>query len=81
MGLMLMDPHYRSKGLGEGLFSSFKQWIETNDFSEIRLGVLIENHRALKFWRKLGFKEFKRVPDYEIGNKKTTAIAMRIDLK
>ncbi|WP_261178628.1 N-acetyltransferase [Anaerobacillus sp. CMMVII] len=80
MGLMFIDPFYRNTGLGETIFTNFKDWVQNSNLKEIQLGVLIENKKAFKFWKKLGFQEFKRIENYQIGDNETTVIAMKLEL-
>jgi RimJ/RimL family protein N-acetyltransferase len=80
MGLMIIDPLYRNARLGENIFTKFKDWVQNSNLKEIRLGVIIENEKAIKFWKKLSFQEFKRLENYQIGDNETTVIAMKLDL-
>lgn len=80
IGLMIIDPLYRNTGLGEQIFINFKNWVENSNLTEIRVGVLDENEKAFNFWKKIGFQEFKRIENYQIGNNETTVIGMKLDL-
>lgn len=77
IGLMLIDPLERRKGLGEKIIDRLLEWLRQSNVHELRLGVVRQNTRALNFWRKVGF--------VETGEKKMEIAAQRflniIDMK
>lgn len=59
LGLMLIAPNYRNNGLGKLIFDDTEEWAIDLGAKSIRLAVVEQNIKALKFWEKLGFKIFK----------------------
>lgn len=56
IGLLLVSPILRSHKVGSSIFTCFEQAAMAFGGKEINLIVQDQNSRALKFWKKLGFK-------------------------
>ena len=69
IGLMLIDPSERRKGLGEKIIDRLLEWLKQSNVNELRLGVVRQNTSALNFWKKVGF--------VETGEKKMEIAAQR----
>jgi GNAT superfamily N-acetyltransferase len=76
LGLMLIDPEYRGKGLGHKLYQAFENWILEQGAVGVCLGVVEENDKALAFWGSLGFQEHDRQPSRQFGDKTHAIITM-----
>ena len=50
-------PNYKRKGIGKRLLQKILDWTKSRNFERIHLNCYIKNQEALKFYRKLGFKE------------------------
>lgn len=57
LGLLVIEPAMRRNGIGEKAEKLLENWARSNNFSQIRLGVLFGNDKGLRFWHKLGYKE------------------------
>lgn len=79
LGLMLIDPLLRGKGLGRKLHNLLLEMIAEYKAESIRIGVVEENKNALIFWKNLGYKEIDRVT-MELGNKENTVIVMKYNI-
>lgn len=79
IGLMLIDPDERGKGLGNKLHEYIKTMVSQAGGRLLRLGVAEENYRAYKFWSELGYREIDRV-NMTYGNKEHTVIVMNLSL-
>src|SRR3546814_14508026 len=54
----------RGRGVGRSIYSTVESWAAARGATEIRLAVLEANEAAERFWRSLGFIEYRRVgPD------------------
>lgn len=60
LGLMLIDPEERGLGLGKVIHESLSNWIKYQNGEKIRIGILDNNHRAIKFWSKIGYVLVKK---------------------
>src|SRR3546814_9848526 len=61
---MCVDGAQRGRGGGRSSYSTVESWAAARGATEIRLAVLEANEAAERFWRSLGFIEYRRVgPD------------------
>lgn len=54
---IVVDPEYRGKGVGSGIFSHLKDFARSNSYSSIRLDVIDTNPSARRLYERLGFCE------------------------
>ena len=64
LGLLVLEPRSRGKGIGETANELVEDWARSNNFSRIRLGVLFDNEKGLRFWHRVGYKETGEVKPY-----------------
>ena len=76
LGLLLLDPTRRNKGLGRQVYQAFEQWVCQLGAKQIYLGVLEENERAYRFWQSMGFEIVERQAPRRIGKKEQIVITM-----
>ncbi|WP_425448908.1 GNAT family N-acetyltransferase [Dethiothermospora halolimnae] len=76
LGLLMIAPKYRNNGLGEKIYKKYRHWVFDNGSKTIRLGVLYENHKALKFWQRIGLDIIRKVKGYKTGNRMTSVYIM-----
>lgn len=60
IGLLMIDPDHRHRGLGERIYRSVEAWIRTTGAERISLCVLEQNDAAYRFWIRMGFAETER---------------------
>src|SRR3546814_1757910 len=61
---MIVDAAQRGRGVGRPIYSTVESWAAARGATELRLAVLEANDAAERFWRSLGFIEYRRVgPD------------------
>lgn len=56
IGLLLISPAMRGKGLGRRIVDYLVKNLSTIGVDQIQLGVLEENVMGLEFWQKMGFQ-------------------------
>jgi len=56
IGLLMIHVEYHSKGYGKMVYNLFEEKLKQRGFTKVRIGVLLENIGAKKFWTSLGFK-------------------------
>lgn len=56
LGFMFVQPHFRGKGVSQGIIKRAKAWAKSRDLPELRLEVYSENQRAIRAYEKAGFK-------------------------
>jgi GNAT superfamily N-acetyltransferase len=67
IGLLLLDPAFRSRGLGQRLYGAFEAWAARSGASRIDLGVVEANTGAARFWTRRGFRRIERRPPRRFG--------------
>jgi GNAT superfamily N-acetyltransferase len=70
IGLMLVDPSKRGRGLGTRILAGFENWAASQGAKQIRLGVVEENVKALRFWQRSGYKLHSKSDPTPMGQKK-----------
>lgn len=60
LGLLLLDPAFRSHGVGRAIVDELDRWVFSEGGLELRLGVVERNARAVDFWKRMGFLEMER---------------------
>ncbi len=64
---LVIDEHYRGKGVGRLLIEKVKQWAKGKGNDSIRLHCNVKRTAAHRFYEHLGFKEVKQQKNYEIN--------------
>ncbi|MBP2644836.1 MAG: acetyltransferase [Firmicutes bacterium] len=64
LGLLLIDPAFRSQGLGSQAYRKLERWTLAHNMSLIKLGVLLPNTSAQRFWESLGFRKTGEIKPY-----------------
>ncbi|MGC8975626.1 MAG: ribosomal protein S18-alanine N-acetyltransferase [Thermoprotei archaeon] len=59
-----VDPESRGVGLGKKLLSAFEERCLELKIKCLELEVSVKNERAMKLYKKLGYKIVERLPDY-----------------
>ena len=80
IGLLLVHPDFRGKGLGRCITESTQSAAEENQVEALMLGVLKCNTAALRFWKSLGFEEVERYGPCDFGMKRHMVVPMRKEL-
>lgn len=61
IGLMLLDPKQRGKGLGTIVHETLVVWAVELGAKSFRLGAIKKNPQGLAFWSSLGYEKIKEV--------------------
>jgi GNAT superfamily N-acetyltransferase len=73
-------PEFWSKGIGERLSNSARELLRSAGFSFVALWVLSENHRARRFYHRIGFDHDQSSKRISIGDVSLTEIRYRCSL-
>lgn len=57
---------YQRKGVGEQLFQESVNWFKEKGLSRIELEVAVFNPKSVNFWKKMGFKTFMNLMEWEM---------------
>jgi ribosomal protein S18 acetylase RimI-like enzyme len=55
LGLLMLAPGWRSRGLGERVYRRLEEWVRASGGAAIHLIVQEQNPGALRFWQRMGF--------------------------
>jgi len=80
LGLLMLDPASRGAGLGSRVVRGAAEWAVGRGARAILLGVLEQNPRAERFWRRQGFAELDRRPYTSDTGLPSRIIVMRLAL-
>lgn len=69
LGLLLLEPGARGRGLGADLYGSYEGWAASRGAKRIRLGVVADNEAGHRFWTRMGFTELSQTEPQEMGEK------------
>jgi ribosomal protein S18 acetylase RimI-like enzyme len=56
LGLLMFDPSWRNRGLGERVYRRLEEWIRELGGHTVHLVVQEQNPGALRFWKRMGFE-------------------------
>jgi GNAT superfamily N-acetyltransferase len=62
VGLMLMDPAFRSQRIGHRVLTRLKDRARMRGINMLKLAVLCANPRAQQFWQREGFTHHRDAP-------------------
>lgn len=69
VGLIMLAPEYRSKGLLNPFIHSFEHWVAKHDIQYIMGSVVEVNIKALRLWKRMGFEVIRRTPPKQFHQK------------
>jgi len=62
LGLLLIDPAERGRGLGARIHQELVDWIAAQSGTMLWIAVQTQNVDGERFWRRIGFEERERQP-------------------
>ncbi len=80
LSLLMLDPAARGIRLGSRIVSGAAAWAAARGARAILLGVLEQNPRAERFWRRQGFVEIGRRPYTSDTGRPSRIVVMRLTL-
>ncbi|MEM7469980.1 MAG: GNAT family N-acetyltransferase [Pseudomonadota bacterium] len=63
VGLLLIDPELRGGGIGTTVLREIATLAKTSGAESLKLSVLSNNDRGLRFWQRHGFVHVRDAPD------------------
>lgn len=68
VGLMMIEPAGRRRGLGSAFYRGFERWVLRRGYQRVALGVVRANAAGLAFWRQHGFDLTRIVEGQRFGS-------------
>lgn len=69
LGLMMLAPEQRGKGLGFKFYKAFERWVVVHGVRQVSLSVVEANEQGLRFWKHMGFEVIRKTSPKQFGNK------------
>lgn len=79
IGLMLIEPEERCNGLGSEIHKELVNWLRNLGAKVLRIGVIKENHKGIKFWTSLGYEKVNEI-EMEFNLKKHIVYSMELKI-
>jgi GNAT superfamily N-acetyltransferase len=80
LGLLLLVPEMRGKGLGQVILGKVKMLVRTHGALRLLVGVLDANEQALIFWERQGFGRTRTSGPHEFGNRRHVVHRLELSL-
>jgi GNAT superfamily N-acetyltransferase len=80
IGLLLLDPAARARGLGSKTVKAVCELVKHNGGREVMLGVVEENKPGFKFWQRMGFTLERITEPRTFGEKQQRVMVMKLAL-
>lgn len=77
LGLLMLDPRVRAKGLGSAVYHGAAEWTARRGAGAIWLAVLEQNSSVERFWKRHGFEEQRRQAHVSETGHSSRVIVMR----
>ena len=77
IGLFLLAPSARGRGLGHKLIAAFIDYAQAQDGTALMLGVVEENQAAYRFWQGQGFALVRTTEPRTFGKKTQRVLVLR----
>lgn len=80
IGLMMLTPAARGRGLGQKLIEGFARYVRSQRGQAVMLGVVEENQAGYRFWQRAGFVRVRETEPRVFGKKTQRVFVMQRDL-
>lgn len=80
LGLLLLVPEMRHRGLGRAIFGEVKKLAQAHRASRLLIGVLDDNERARAFWERQGFKLRQTSGPHDFGHRRHVVHRLTLSL-
>jgi ribosomal protein S18 acetylase RimI-like enzyme len=80
IGLLLLDPAIRNRGIGTDVVLALRRQAAFDRAARIMAAVVEENVQALRFWQARGFEVMRRFPTRRFGAKEHALLELMVEL-
>ncbi|RDY27829.1 GNAT family N-acetyltransferase [Romboutsia weinsteinii] len=80
IGLLLLSPNERNKKLGKIIHEEIHKYALTQGVNTLRIGVVEQNTKGLKFWKSLGYQQVKSTT-INMGDKERNLNILKLMIK
>jgi len=79
IGLLLLDPDRRGRGIGAAVLSAFEGWMAGTGTRRFRTAVVAHHARGLRFLERAGYRETSRHEGYDAATTRPTVAVLEKD--
>ncbi len=76
LGLFVVATRLRGTGAAAGAYAALEGWVRSHEARHLRLGVVLGNTRAERFWARRGYQELRRREGIDTGGRLNTVRVM-----
>jgi GNAT superfamily N-acetyltransferase len=80
LGLLLLEPAVRGRGLGERVLRTAEDWARSQGARRMRLACAEQNEGGRRFWERQGYREDRRFPPRRMGLRETVFVELTREL-
>lgn len=74
MGMLLLDPAHRRRGLGRALLDGYERWAATEGARRARTAVVAQHAEGIAFLERAGYARVSTLEDYDAGGARPTVL-------
>ena len=76
LGLFIVATSLHGSGTAAALYQSLEDWMKARGAAWVRLGVVLGNEKAERFWPKVGYAEVRKRFNVPAGERKNTVLVL-----
>lgn len=76
VGLFIVATSLHGSGTAAALYQSLEDWMKAHGAAWVRLGVVVGNDKAERFWQKVGYAEVRKRFDVPAGERMNTVLVL-----
>jgi GNAT superfamily N-acetyltransferase len=69
LGLFIVASALHGTGIARRIYAALEAWMRSEGAAWVRLGAVLGNAKAERFWERAGYREVRRRNNVEAGNK------------
>jgi GNAT superfamily N-acetyltransferase len=74
MGMLLLEPAHRGRGLGSRLLAAYETWARTQGARQFRTALVAHHHAGIQFLERAGYTRESALADYDAGATRPTIL-------
>ncbi|MDH5197728.1 MAG: GNAT family N-acetyltransferase [Gemmatimonadota bacterium] len=74
IGMLLLDPAVRGRGVGTAVLSAFEAWMRAAGTGRFRTAIVAHHARGVAFALRGGYEEASRLEGYDAGDARATVV-------
>lgn len=74
MGMLLLDPAHRRRGLGAAMLAEYERWAAEEGATRFRTAAVSHHADAISFLERAGYRRISQVENYDAGGARPTVL-------